>query len=212
MRVNMARTQLQCGPCGYIATSENAMDRQSDMTAHWSLLHTNLLPPVFDQNTWRTKMVKELDYSPSRAHAFVSTCGVCGSPVGGDGDICATCAAQPPERPTQHQEQDGFCTKCTYENRELVAWPCAPSLSATTPPTATMTHQRAQVLVREIRGPNKRTKARYQTYVRLPHLTASIYMPTTESLADARAQRDSLHSMLTWAMPGDTVIEIPDYV
>lgn len=79
-------------------------------------------------------------------------------------------------------------------------------------PKPVMTHERVQVMVREIHGWNKRTKVRYQTYVKLPTADKNLYMPITDSLADARAQRDTLHAMLVHTMSGDTVIEVLDYI
>lgn len=182
--------ELECGLCNLKVVEQYAIDRQKRMTAHWNTEHHNALPPVFDQNTWRTGIVQPLNYmantetgrmsviEPPRAYAFTSTCGVCGQSIGGDGDVCNACAAKQP----------------------------------TTPPTTTMTHERAQVLVREVRGSSKRSKSRYQVYVRLLNVTQSIYLPTTDSLADARVQRDTLQAILTATMSPDTVIELLDFI
>jgi hypothetical protein len=62
-KVNLDYNQLECGPCGFIVTVDNTLDRQLLMQTHWHVCHANLMPPVFDQNTWRTQVVKELTYS-----------------------------------------------------------------------------------------------------------------------------------------------------
>lgn len=81
-------------------------------------------------------------------------------------------------------------------------------------PTIAPAQEYVEVLVREIRGASKRTKPRYQVYVRLQANTInarSFYLSTVKSLADAREQRDTLVPLLSELVGSDTV-QVRDYV
>jgi hypothetical protein len=154
-KVNLDYNQLECGPCGFIVTVDNTLDRQLLMQTHWHVCHANLMPPVFDQNTWRTQVVKELTYSSN--------------------------IELPPQRTVEV-------------------------------PTATKQQQKVQILVREVRDSDRRVKVRYQVYVRLPHKPNSIYFPHTDTIDNVRAQRNALYNILVHAIPGDTKIEVLDFL
>lgn len=51
--------------CKWKAFDKYAMDRMQAMVNHWHTLHHDNLVPQFDQDTWRTTIVKPLAYTPA---------------------------------------------------------------------------------------------------------------------------------------------------
>jgi hypothetical protein len=59
------RAVLECSLCKWKAFDKYAMDRMQAMVNHWHKLHHDGIVPQFDQDTWRTTIVKPLAYTPA---------------------------------------------------------------------------------------------------------------------------------------------------
>jgi len=62
------RAVLECSLCKWKAFNKYGMDRMQAMVNHWHTMHHNGLVPQFDQDTWRTTIVKPLAYTPAAQH------------------------------------------------------------------------------------------------------------------------------------------------